>query len=72
MSAFPKCEHGIGDPMGFETCDKCRISELTAKIERLRKERNQWTRRAAFNRSVALCGESWTQNAEDQAAEGDV
>jgi len=28
----------------------------------------EWQRRAAFNRSCALCGGTWTQEAEDRAA----
>ena len=39
------------------------------RVEQLRLSLDQWKRRAAFNRSVALCGETWTQEAEAKAAE---
>lgn len=38
MSAFPKCEHGKGDAMGFETCDACRIDDLERQVAGLEAE----------------------------------
>lgn len=76
--AHPNPKHEKRDAMNrleyvdTELADGCDpivyARNFAAEADRLQAEVEAWTRRAAFNRSVALCDETWTQEAEDRAA----
>lgn len=67
---IPEC---IEDYNNFLHCDdiwecKCGYDErLHSRIKTLTADLAEMTLRASFNRSCALCGEIWTQEAEDRA-----
>jgi hypothetical protein len=48
---------------------RAELTEAKAELVTSREELSQWQRRSGFNRSVALSGETWTQEAEDRAAD---
>ncbi len=56
------------DGTDAETKDRTeKLDDLRKELTAMTAELEAWQRRSAFNRSVALCGETWTQEAEDKA-----